>query len=71
MTKYVKRNIQRAFDYLKICNDDLAEYAIKLRINIEASEDMAKRQKYQTTLEHIENAKIKVVEAIEELALAN
>jgi hypothetical protein len=58
MTTYVKKDIQRAFDYLKIASDDLQNTAFKWE-NKEKNADI------------LWDARGKIVEAIEMLSLAN
>lgn len=63
MNQYVKRDIQRAFDYLKIANDDLSEQASKLHLK--------GGDRNNTKADKLLDAKVKIVEAIELLSEAN
>lgn len=60
MITYVKRDIQRAFDYLKICNDDLMQTASK-----------AHEKGLEAYSDKVYEAKGFVIDAIEKLAEAN
>lgn len=63
MIQYVKRDIQSAFDYLKIVNDELLKSAEKRHLK-ETDKDNAIAEK-------LLDAKVKVTEAIDLLAEAN
>jgi hypothetical protein len=56
--KYVRSDIKRAFDLLQICADDLQKLGFKY-------------EQKSIPSENIWNARIKIMEAIEELAVAN
>lgn len=71
MTTYVKNDIQRIFDYLKIVNDDLLALHIKLNTKADSLNGNVRSDKIRTYSEKLADAKIKIIEAIELLAEAN